>query len=514
MMRRTLLAALLLSFTHLSVGAQGAESALILQLGREAGWKDFPLHQGTGFHRAPDGTLDLTLAASEYRADDDTDLLLHFNDRLADEASRYRVGPDLKLVQRGFSALGGGSAVFRGETPLVLQATSEALLAPGRGWGDFTLEFWLYPSQVEDGETVLEWQGGRTSSGAFETQNLRASFEGSRLVWTFQNLFAASPASPAVTVSVKGEAVLIPKQWHHHLLRYRAATGLLEYLIDGRTEALTHATPSGTEDGRPYGAVVGPRTRGELVFGGRFQGAIDELRLSRAWIEEPQRDRFLADFATKGTAISRIFDLRFPGSTVESVAVRATTPGASALVWSFRMAESIRYQWTFSGDTERSLAPPEAEEDSWIRFQPGQDLSRLAAGRYLQIRVDLLPSGTGTETPRVNQILVTTRPSPPPPAPAGLEVIPGDGMITVRWKPILQGNPDGYLVFFGPRPGQTQGTLSTQGKSPLTVGKVTQIVLTGLANDQIYYVSVAAYRSTAVSPVTREVSARPQRNLR
>ena len=41
----------------------------------------------------------------------------------------------------------------------------------------------------------------------------------------------------------------------------------------------------------------------------------------------------------------------------------------------------------------------------------------------------------------------------------------------------------------------------------------TQIVLTGLSNDQIYYVSVAAYRSTAVSPVTKELSARPQRNL-
>lgn len=504
MMYRRLLAAFLLFVPNLFLVAQGLDSAQILRFGREAGWKDFPTHSGTGFQRSPDGTLDLTLAAAEYTGDDDTDLLVHFNDRLRDEASRYRMSSETGILQRGFSALGGGSAVFRGETPLVLQATSEALFAPGRGWGDFSLEFWLYPSRADDGETVLEWQGGRTSSGTFETQGFRASFEGSRLVWTLQNFFAPSPSAPAVTLSLKGSGGLIPKQWHHHLLRYRAGTGLLEYLVDGKTEALVHATPSGTEDGRPYGAVTGPRTKGELVLGGRYNGALDELRLSRAWVEEPQRDRFIAGFAAKGTAVSRIFDLRFPDSTVESVTARAFAEGSSALVWSYRMAEEIRYQWTFSGDTARSLAPPEAEEDSWIRFRLGQDLSRLASGRYLQLRIDLLPSGTGTETPRVNELVVTTRPNPAPPAPAGLEVLPGDGQLTVRWKPVLQGAPEGYLLFWGPRPGQM---------TPLDVGKVTEFVLTGLANDQIYYLSVAAYRSTAVSPATREVSARPQRKL-
>ena len=518
MMPLFVLTPLLMLLMVLPLSAQPSPSAGTLRFGREAGWKDFPTLSGTGFQKAKDGTLDLTLAASEYRADEDTDLLVHFNERLRDEASRYRIPPDPALVQRGFSALGGGSAVFRGQTPLTLQATTDALLAPGRGWGDFSFEFWLYPSVVEDGETLLEWQGGRTSSGTFETQNLRVGFQGARMVWTFQNLFAPSPSAAAVTLSVKGASVLIPKQWHHHLLRYRADTGLLEYLIDGKTEGLIHATPSGTEDGRPYGLVVGPRTRGELVLGGRYQGALDELRLSRAWIDQPQRDRFIADYAQKGTAISRIFDLRFPGSTVASITARAFTEGNSGLVWSFRMAETIRYQWSFEGDSTKSLSTPEAEEDSWIRFQPGvlqpgQDLSRLASGRYLQLRVDLLPSGTGTETPRVNEIVVNTLPNPAPPPPTGFEVIPGDGQITVRWKSVVQGSPEGYLVFFGHRPGQTMGTLSTQGTSPLNVGKTTQVVLTGLTNDQIYYVSVAAYRSTAVSTVSRELAVRPQRNL-
>ena len=514
MMSKPAFVLLLLSLlVTLPLAAQSDDSALVLRFGREAGWKDFPTLSGTGFQRTKDGTIDLTLAATEYQAGDDTDLLVHFNDRLRDEAERYRIAEKKQLVQRGFSALGGGSAVFRGDSPVVLQATSEAMLAPGKGWRDFTIEFWLYPSRVEDGETVLEWQGGRTSSGTFESQDIRASFQGSRLVWTFQNLFAPSPATPAVTVTVRGDSLLIPKQWHHHLIRYRASSGLLEYLVDGKTEGLTHATPSGTEDSHPYGAVIGPRTKGELVLGGHYNGAIDELRLTRAWVENPQHDQYLADFATKGTAISRIFDLKFPDSTVDSVKVRASTEGNTALTWSFRMAETIRYQWTFSGETTRSLTTPAAEEDSWIRFQPGQDLSRMASGRYLQFRIDLLPSGTGSETPRINSIVVSTRPDPPPPAPVGLEIIPGDGQVTVRWKPVLQGSVQGYLVFFGPRPGQTQGTVSGQGTSPLDVGKVTETVLSGLLNDQIYYVSVAAYRSTAVSAVSRELPGRPQRKL-
>jgi len=487
------------------LSAETDPSANILRFGREAGWKDFPMLSGTGFQREKDGSLNLVLAASEYTADDDTDLLVHFNDKLKDEAVRYRITPAPTFVQRGFSALGGGSGVFRGETPLVLQATSEALLSAGKGWGDFSIEFWLYPAKADDGETVFEWQGGRTSSGIFESQDLRATFEDSHLVWTFQNLFAASPALPAVTLAVRGASVTIPKQWHHHLLRYQASTGLLEYLVDGKTEGLTYATPSGTEDGRPYGAVTGPRTKGELILGGKYQGAMDELRITRAWVDQPQRDRFLADFAARGTAISRIFDLRFPGSTLGSVKVRSATPGETSLVWSFRMADTIRYQWTFSGDTAKSLAAPEAEEDSWIRFTPGQDLTRIAAGRYLQLRIDLLPSGTGNDTPRVNEVVVDARPSPPPPTPSGLEVIPGDGQITVRWRPVLQGTPDGYYVFVSPRP--------NQATEPIDVGKVTEYVLTGLANDQIYYVSVASHRSTAVGALSRELATRPQRKV-
>lgn len=499
-----------------ALSAQAA-SASTYHFGLKNGWKDFPVLQGVGFERARDGYLDLTLQAAEYTGDDNTDLLLHFNDKLRDEASRYQAAvsaaPDTTtVVKRGFAALGGGSAVFRGDNPIVLQATPGSLFSAKQVWGDFSLEFWLYPSEVQDGETVFAWQGGRNSAGAFETQQFKVGFEGSRLVWTLQNLFATSPATPGVTLRLAGDKTLIPRQWHHHLLRYQASTGLLEYTIDGLTEALIHATPSGREDGQVYGLVTGNQTTGEVLLGGKYSGALDELRLTRDFVEQPQTDRYLTTFASKGTAISRIFDLRFAGSFVESITARATQAGDTALVYSYRMAESIRYQWNFDGSTDRSLAKvPDQEEDSWIRFEPGEKLFTKLSGRYLQLRVDLLPSGTGKESPHLSELTVNASPNLPPPPPAGLEVLPGNGTLEVRWKPVMQGQVDGYLVFFGTRPGQYLDTKSAQGVSPLNVGKVTSVTISGLANDQIYYVAVATYQSSNISVNSRELSGRPTR---
>jgi hypothetical protein len=488
-----------------------------LHFGVSSGWKDFVHLSGVGFEKARDGSLDLTLQAAEYAGEDDTDLLFHFNDRLRDEASRYQsvvsTSPDVApVIKRGFSALGGGSAVFRGDNPVVLQATPGALFSARQGWGDFTLEFWLYPSEVQDGETILSWQGGRTSTGKLESQLFRVSFAGNHLVWTLQNLFAATPSAKAVTLTLEGENRLIPRQWHHHLLRFQAATGLLEYTVDGLTEALVHATPSGSEDGQVYGLVTGSQSSGEVVLGNKYSGALDELRLSRTFIDNPQTDRYLTAFASKGTAISRIFDLRFAGSFVETIAARATRAGDTALAFSYRMADTIRYQWNFDGTTDRSLAPPDAEEDSWTRFEPGDKLFNGLSGRYLQLRVDLLPSGTGKETPRLSELTVNAQPNLPPPPPAGLEVIPGNGTLEVRWKPVLQGKVDGYLVFFGTRPGQYLDTRSAQGNSPFDAGKVTSVTLSGLANDQIYYVSLATYQATNISVNSRELSGRPTRS--
>ena len=70
----------------------------------------------------------------------------------------------------------------------------------------------------------------------------------------------------------------------------------------------------------------------------------------------------------------------------------------------------------------------------------------------------------------------------------------------------------GYFLYYGSQPGSYRGTDSELGPSPIDVGKVSQVEVTGLSNSRLYYFSVVAYDSTDPphrSLFSREVSARP-----
>ena len=54
-------------------------------------------------------------------------------------------------------------------------------------WGDFTIEFWLHPATLANGETVLSWEGGVREGGGVATQALRAVFRDRRLVWEMRD---------------------------------------------------------------------------------------------------------------------------------------------------------------------------------------------------------------------------------------------------------------------------------------------------------------------------------------
>ena len=503
-----------------------------LSFGRENGWKDWNL-QGIGLERDKEGYMELTLARGGETQDAKTDLLAHFDHGLLDDSSgHYFVSGPASVASRVFSHIGDGSAVFHGRTPIVYTAGQNALWGPHQVWGSFTIEFWLYPTEGDDGETILQWQGTRTSSGPEQGQLFRVTFEDSHLVWTFQNLFAPSPSAPAVTVRLSGVSTLIPDQWHHHMIRYDANTGLLEYLVDGVSEAVTYVTPSKTQDGSPYTIMTG-RSSGQLLVGPRYTGALDELRVERAWVETPQLNRYspTSGGGARGIAVSRIFDLGLPDSQVRAIHINYRNVGASQAVFSYRMANAIRYQWQPGGPTLKSLASsPATEESSWFRFDPQQPLlsqapgGKLPQGRFLQLRIELLPSGTNDESPHIQRLVVDYQKNLPPPPPEAVFLTPGNGQLKVSWRPVMKGQVDGYVLFFGTSPGEYFGTSAAQGSSPLDVGNVTSYTLTGLINEQVYYVAVAAYQKIPrpdtpgtyerhLSRNSREVYARPQRTM-
>ena len=94
--------------------------------------------------------------------------------------------------------------------------------------------------------------------------------------------------------------------------------------------------------------------------------------------------------------------------------------------------------------------------------------------------------------------------------------MPGDGSVDLQWAPAQDPDIDGYLVYYGERPGLYFGIDSELGDSPIDVGLATSVTLTGLQNGSLYYFAVSAYDASGIgnTALSTEVAARPAKAYR
>ncbi len=468
----------------LVVGSEGPHPWSLLERAEgtrtETGWRGLP---------------DLVLADASYSPTADTELLLHFDTiPPSDAAGRYTVTrPGDARLSTTVTAFGTGSAAFEGGTPIViepLRATGGARAAGGvsegfLGTGDFSIELWLDPLHLGEGETVFAWSAQQARDGAIRSQAVTCRVRKRTLEWTVAGAFL----SPR-TFALKGLTPLTPSRWTHHLLRYEAATGLLEYLAGGTSEAVTYATDTGHDGGSvlPLVADAG----GRLLIGDGLTGLLDEMRVSHDFVEHPR----LARYDTKAaTAVTVPLDLGRSGSRLVRIEAVSATPGASAIELTYRVSEDP----SFRGD------------EGWIPFTPAAPLDAQAPrGRFVQIRADLMSDGS--VSPRLSRVRIVYEPNLPPPPPARVLAQAGDGSIKLSWRRVYDGDVAGYLVCYGMEPGAYSGADSAAGASPVDAGNVTTFTLTGLANGRLYYIAVVAYDDTPSrqqSVFSTEVTARP-----
>jgi hypothetical protein len=466
----------------------------------------------TGFR----GGTDFVLAPAAYGVGADTDLLLHFDGgTLRDETGRWTVSAGRSFASDlAKSAIGRGSASFRGpSTALSLMPGRGSLFDRSSRFRDFSIEFWLYPSSVENGELVLSWQSQRPLAKGSMPQAITCSVSGGRLAWTFQGFFDKPGAtSPSATrVEVRAAAPLVPKAWSHHLIRFDGDSGLLEYLVNGVTEGTAYATSSGHEGGAAAhaGAVdvwapaVGATAA--LVLGADYSGLMDEFRISRSFIEGPTLAPYGRD---PGLLLSPVADLGFGNSRLLSVDVVSRTPGNTGIELSYRISDEW-IGWNL-------------ESPAWRPLRAGEALPADARGRYVQVRVDLYPDGTGRQTPSLSSVTLHYEPDPPPPAPAQVLALPKDGGVELRWSRVPEADVAGYLVWYGSSPGEYYGSNAAEGASPIDVGNVLSFTVTGLPNGGLVYFAVAAYDKAALpgmparraGPFSPETQARPSRTAR
>ena len=255
------------------------------------------------------------LSDDEYQQDEHTELLLPFNTNPNDEILRggfaYKVARNEAYIQNSQWYRGESAGLFLPEKPLELAVGTKSLFAPGTVWNDFSMEFWIYPTELSGDEELFHWKGRSWIGERPQIQEFAVRGTDGRLQWDFSNFFiklsynvellpegqnAPLPdindgedlvqlSYESITLSSRRE--IVPRTWSHHLLRYDSSRGVLEYLINGVSEAVVHLTGESGDSFLPY---IGDESDGLLRIGANYHGFMDDFRIQRNWVEQPQLD--------------------------------------------------------------------------------------------------------------------------------------------------------------------------------------------------------------------------------
>jgi hypothetical protein len=434
------------------------------------------------------------------------------------------VSSNVEALDRRFARAGTGAALFGGDNlsggnnPLVIKPQdANALFAPGNRIRDFTIEFWLYPLNLENGEQILSWTASKPANRNYLAQKITCTALRNRLQWSFVNFFASSNNSSHINIEFSGDSFVVPKKWSHHLIRFDAATGMIEYLVDGNSETIVYATSSGRESSEVFTPVAG--NIGAFVIGERFKGMMDEFKIHRVCAGRSSIQKYAP---AGGRAETTHIDL----GGINSAVVRVDVTGGRTSINATKISNEFREngRFCFSDDSEMSFFiragenPWRLNEIKWTAFTPGSNIPETIKGRYVQIAVDFYPSADGETTPYLDEVRIVYQPNEPPLPPSNFTAMAVDGGVLLRWKQSPVASTAGYLVYYSSVRGELFGNDAALGASPIDAGKVTSLEIDGLKNGTLYYFRVAAYDMADdsghnIGEFSREVTARPLASL-
>jgi hypothetical protein len=461
------------------------------------------------------------------------DLSVSFDENNAslyrDSIGHYRVlaPPEIESVDRRRARAGTGAALFNGTTPITIEPQNRnALFVSGNRIRDFTIEFWIYPLNLENGEQVFQWVSTRPQNGDFLVQQIQCAASRNRLQWSFNNFFASTDDSSYINIDFSGTTPVVPRTWSHHLIRFDATTGMIEYLVNGNSEAVVYTTSTRREplSSRPVGEVFTPITgnNGVFMLGARYMGLIDEFKIHNVCAGRSSIQKYVP---SGGRMETRAIDLGGSNSGV----IRIDASGGNICVRNTNVnnvnnefRENGRFR--FSDDSEMNFFirssdnPYLLNESSWRSFTPGVNITGVQ-GRYVQIAVDFYPSADGEASPYLSELRIVYTPGEPPLPPRNLTVTAVDGGVLLRWRHSPSANTDGYLVYYSAVRGELFGDDALAGPSPIDAGYKNSLFIDGLKNGTLYYFTIASYdyingtNNHNAGEFSAEVTARPLAGL-
>lgn len=477
-----------------------AESAFAVQksriIGGANGWTELEQAQGvtTGIGRF--GYECIELETNAHTVAPSTDLLLTFDENgVVEETGHYTVVANT-LSLTSSAVRGHGAALSRGtKGGISLQGNAQAIFGRTGLVGSFSIEFWLSPSIAENGENVLSWRSSRNIQRTSQYQMITATFAHNHLEWNFSNIFSGYTERDVI---LAGVSTVIPNVWARHTISFDQESGLLEYCVDGKTEAVRFITLNGHENGTICDPILG--VVADLELCPNYTGKIDNVTIeTRPYVRE-NSDRYASGnetYRVNGGRFTTHPILISQSATLDAVHALMNVPAQTDVRLYVRSGEDC-WGWT---DTY----------PAWKEITSGETL-RDVNGLYFQVAAELLPDGGGTTTPSITQLELRYTEQPLPAAPFTVRAEPGDGSVTLSWTYSVDDTAGGYYVYYGNRSGEYLGRAAVEGMSPVRAGNVTSLTLTGLQNGTIYYFAVSSYSRIDGSingPLSQEVYARP-----
>lgn len=467
-----------------------------ISIGGAAGWEQVETWDNVELIDGKNGYTSIGLKSALYKADELTDLLIHFdNTEIVDSSGNYLLVSHIENTHTK-KVLGNSSGVFRGsEESIILYPGPDAIFSGKDVLDNFSIEFWLNPSRFSKNSTLISYQGTLIDpKGNFVPQELSCSIEDRKLIWKLNNIFFTEEKN--TNIELQGLSSVIPGKWHHHQLRFDGSSGLIEYLIDGQLEAIQYASITGKEDGTIFYPLISSSGNNHLVIGKDFTGYMDELRISKDLILDPVLRRYQE---TSGSTVSKIIDFGRPVSILKKIILDHDIPQDSAIIYKYNISDNLESMF---------------DESKWIVFHPPKMFLSQNKGRYFRIRMDMKTDGEESMTPSLSWLNLIYEKNLQPISPSYLHGTAKENSVTLSWPELSEQDIEGYLIYYGTQKGVYFGSDAMEGSSPLTVqGKeITNITINGLKTGQLYHFSIAAYDSAGPDYpglLSKEITVRP-----
>ena len=492
-----------------------------LNIGSSSGWSIMEARSGLVElpELRPYPVLALSSAGKDIPTNYQADLYLSFDEgspaRFADLCGHYSLSPSpyLRTAAYPLARQGEGAVHFIKEAPLTIRPGPGALFARGSHIQDFSLEFWLYPMSLENGEQILSFSSSHANGqGTYNFRRFQCVSSRNRLQWIFSDFFSDSweqvPDQRIITLT---GSPIMPKTWSHHLIRFNSELGLLEYLVDSRTEALIYVTSTGREGGEVYTPVIGEDC--SLILGSRYTGLMDEFRISGQYQEKPVLSKYLPQGGHMesrtidlGSPGNRILKLEARGGRIQGNTAKAKNEYAGPGSLCFDDYSELRFFIRLSNN------PYQWNNVPWIPVEKDSDLGENLSGRYVQLAVEFYPSGDGETSPYLEELRLVYRGDEPLHPPGLVTALARDGAVELSWKGVQDSNLGGYLVYYGSSREEYFGEPGAV-PSPVNAGNKTSLRIEGLQNGVLYYFAVASYDKILgeTGEFSREAAARPRK---